>query len=278
MLYTNTKTLYFFKGGTTREKGGFAMLIAPGGLLSIEFMKILAIDTSTLVMGVAVLEDNRVLGERITNSHKKHSVRLMPAIDQMLKELELDLHQIDLLAVTKGPGSYTGIRIGVTTVKTLAWVNRIPFYGISTLSVLARNGFYFDGLVVPLLDARRERVYTGVYQRVNDQLKEIISPQVVPLIKLLNELKTKNFPILFLGDDSEKFSEQIKTKLAHQASFGVSPENIPKPSQLGYLAYCKWLAREKPEKEDFTPDYLQLTQAEMNWFNQQKMVARKNEN
>lgn len=233
-------------------------------------MKILAIDTSTLVMGVAILEENKVLGELITNSLKKHSVRLMPAIDQLMKELELTVEDINLLAVTKGPGSYTGIRIGVTTAKTLAWVHQIPLYGISTLAVLAENGFYFDGWIVPLIDARRERVYAGIYRREGKVLKEVLSPRVIPISSLLDYLKKYGQPVLFLGDDCATFSDQINTKLAKQAMFGSPAENIPRPSQLGYLAWRKWRKQEEPETEQFAPDYLQLTQAEVNWLSQQK--------
>jgi len=233
-------------------------------------MKILAMDTSTLVMGVAILEENKVIGELMTNSHKKHSMRLMPAIDQLFQELELTIEDIDLLAVTKGPGSYTGIRIGVATAKTIAWAKQLPLYGISTLEVLAENGYYFDGLVVPLIDARRERVYTGVYQRESDGLQPLLAPQVLKIASLLDFLAEKPKPILFLGDDCEKYAEQIRSKLSTQATFGTLVENIPRPSQLGYLAWKLWQKKVEPEKEDFAPDYLQLTQAEVNWLNQQK--------
>ena len=162
-------------------------------------MKILAMDTSTLVMGVAVLEEHQVIGELITNSHKKHSVRLMPAIDQLLNELELSIDDMDLLAVTKGPGSYTGIRIGVTTAKTMAWAKQIPLYGISTLEVLAENGFYFDGWIVPLLDARRNRVYTGVYQRrMQNIVTESYHHRVIDITSLLDFLNKQQESILFL--------------------------------------------------------------------------------
>lgn len=227
-------------------------------------------DTSTLVMGVAILEENKVIGELITNSLKKHSVRLMPAVDQLMKELELSIEDIDLLAVTKGPGSYTGIRIGVATAKTIAWAQQIPLYGISTLAVLAENGFHFDGCVVPLLDARRERVYTGVYQREDGDLKPILTPRVIKISALLDFLEQQDQSILFLGDDCERYFEQIQTKLADQAKFGTLTENIPRPSQLGYLAWKQWKRKVAPETDHFAPDYLQLTQAEVNWIKQQK--------
>ncbi|MFS8580969.1 MAG: tRNA (adenosine(37)-N6)-threonylcarbamoyltransferase complex dimerization subunit type 1 TsaB, partial [Novibacillus thermophilus] len=124
-------------------------------------MKILAIDTSTLVMGVSLLEDDRVLGEVTTNLRKDHSVRLMPTVARLMEELRLSLSELDLIAVASGPGSYTGVRIGVTTAKTMAWSRNLPLIGISSLAVLAMNGLRFDGKIAPLFDARRDRVYTG---------------------------------------------------------------------------------------------------------------------
>lgn len=236
-------------------------------------MKILAMDTSTLVMGVAVLEDNKVLGELVTNNAKKHSVRLMPAIVQLFQDLDLTLEQIDLIAVSSGPGSYTGIRIGVTTAKTLAWANQLPLYGVSTLSVLAENARFFDGLVVPLLDARRDRVYTGIYQRGEEALTIRLKPQVMPIMDLLEQLAKQSQPVLFLGDDVKRFEEKIDQALKNQAVFGTAAENIPQPSQLGYLAWRKWMRNEPPAADDFTPDYLQATQAEKNLKLQQKHGA-----
>lgn len=236
-------------------------------------MKILAIDTSTLVMGVAVLEEKKVLGELITNSKKKHSIRLMPAIAHLLTELELTFEQIDLIAVTSGPGSYTGIRIGVATAKTLAWTNNLPLYGVSTLTVLATNGHYFKGCVVPLLDARRERVYAGVYQGGQPSLSVVVKPQVLVVNDLLDRLAEQDQSVLFLGDDVFKFKDQITQKLQEKAVFGAVTQNIPKPSQLGFLAWQKWLNNELSAQANFTPDYLQLTQAEVDWLSKQKNEA-----
>lgn len=233
-------------------------------------MKILAIDTSTLVMSVSILEEEKVLGELITNNDKRHSVRLMPTISHLLTELTLTLKDIDILAVTKGPGSYTGIRIGVTTAKTFAWSNNLPLYGISILTVLAQNGLHFNGLVVPLIDARRNRVYAGCFQQIDGEYQEFQKQQVMPIASLLDFLADQDQSVLFLGDDCKKFLEEINQRLGKQAVFGTPADNIPKASQLGYLAWRKWRAKERPETDQFTPDYLQRTQAETNWLMQQK--------
>jgi tRNA threonylcarbamoyladenosine biosynthesis protein TsaB len=231
-------------------------------------MKLLALDTSTLVMGVAVfdMETKRVLGEVITNLHKNHSVRLMPTIAQLLTELELSLEDIHALAVTSGPGSYTGIRIGVTTAKTMAWARDLPLYSESSLTVLAMNGLRFDGLVVPLFNARRRRVYSGVYAAKDGEMVEVIPAQVVPIENWLEQIEQLGKPVLFLGDDVEKFRQTIVEQLGEMAQFGMAAENLPRPGHLAWVAYRKWSRHEPPEHADFAPNYLQLTEAEANWL------------
>ncbi|TCS93283.1 tRNA (adenosine(37)-N6)-threonylcarbamoyltransferase complex dimerization subunit type 1 TsaB [Hazenella coriacea] len=235
-------------------------------------MKILAMDTSTLVMGLAVIdgETSRVLGEVTTNLHKNHSVRLMPALSQLLTDLDLTLDDLGALAVTSGPGSYTGIRIGVTTAKTMAWARQLPLYSESSLTVLAMNGYWFEGVVVPLFDARRQRVYSGTYQREGEQMKEMIPQQVIELDTYLPMIKELNQPVLFLGDDVSKFTESIQEVLGEQARFATPAEQIPRPSQLGFLALQKWKHHQPAEQADFTPNYLQMTQAETNWLKKQR--------
>jgi tRNA threonylcarbamoyladenosine biosynthesis protein TsaB len=232
-------------------------------------MKILAMDTSTLVMGVAVLEEDRVLGELTTNMHRNHSVRLMPAIDRLLRELALSVDDLDAVAVAQGPGSYTGVRIGVTTAKTIAWSRKLPLIGVSSLAVLAMNGRHFDGGIVPLFDARRERAYTGLYQRTDDGLvQKAREERVVPVEQWLSELSGLG-PMLFLGDDVHRFRAQIEAALGNQAVFGCPPENVPRASMLGQLAYVRWQRGEVAD-EGFAPNYLQKTEAEVNFSARQQ--------
>ncbi|SHF00366.1 tRNA threonylcarbamoyladenosine biosynthesis protein TsaB [Seinonella peptonophila] len=229
-------------------------------------MRTLAIDTSTMVMGVAILEQDRVLGEMVTNLKKNHSVRLMPAVSQLLSELDLSVSNIDQIAVTNGPGSYTGIRIGVTTAKTLSWAARLPLYSASSLTVLAHNAAHFPGLIVPLFDARRSRVYAGVYRRLIDQLEPVIRPQVIHIEQLIKKVVSLNEPVLFLGEDVEIHRLNIEASFSSRLYFGQGGENIPHPSHLGLIAWRKHLDNEPPETDDFAPDYLQLTEAEAKWL------------
>jgi len=115
-------------------------------------MKILAIDTSNFALGVALLNGNQVVGEYITNVKKNHSVRAMPAIEKLMHDCDMKPVDLDKIVVAKGPGSYTGVRIGVTIAKTLAWTLNIPISGVSSLEVLAANGNVFLGYICPLFD------------------------------------------------------------------------------------------------------------------------------
>jgi tRNA threonylcarbamoyladenosine biosynthesis protein TsaB len=227
-------------------------------------MNILAVDTSTLVLSIAVCNEQKVLGEKSTNLKKNHSVRLMPAIDELLNDLDMTLSDMDLFAVTAGPGSYTGVRIGVTTVKTLAWALHKPFLAISTLEVIAMNGLHFQGNIVPLIDARREQAYAGVYQLEDGILQPKMTEQIIPIEELLAHLKQNQRNTLFLGDDVLSFENQVKEVLEDFAVFAPPSFHLPRASNLGILALHKWLKTNKSEAHDFAPNYLQLTLAEKN--------------
>ncbi|WP_028778442.1 tRNA (adenosine(37)-N6)-threonylcarbamoyltransferase complex dimerization subunit type 1 TsaB [Shimazuella kribbensis] len=227
-------------------------------------MNILAVDTSTLVLSIAVLNEQKVLGEKSTNLKKNHSVRLMPAIDELLTDLDMSLSDIDIFAVTAGPGSYTGVRIGVTTIKTLAWSLQKPFLAVSTLAVMAMNGLYFPGNIVPLIDARREQVYTSVYQKENGKLQEKMPEKILLIDDLLTELKIDKKSVLFVGDDTHIFQSKIEGELGDQAQFSPAAFHLPRASNLGILALQQWLESDKGENQDFAPNYLQLTLAEKN--------------
>jgi tRNA threonylcarbamoyladenosine biosynthesis protein TsaB len=230
-------------------------------------MKALAIDTSNLVMGVAVISDNKIVGEYTTNLKKNHSIRLMPAIQELLEEVEIAPQELDRIIVAKGPGSYTGVRIGVTVAKTLAWTLNKELVGVSSLEVLAQSGRYFNGYVVPIFDARRTQVFTGVYKS-DGQFSLLQEDEQIILIKdLLDKLKSVSEPILFLGNDLALHKETIEQELRSQAKFATVSENNPRPSELALLGVQK----EPVENvHAFVPSYLQLAEAEAKWIASQK--------
>ena len=178
-------------------------------------MKILAIDSSGLVASVAVTEDDSLIAEYTTNYKKTHSQTLLPMLDEVKKMIELDLSCVDAIAVSAGPGSFTGLRIGSATAKGLGLALDKPIISVPTVDALAMNVYGTDHIVCPLMDARRSQVYTGIYRflpeetaletsslEVNFKL-DILEPQcVVPIetiAKKLNALPGENC-VVFLGD------------------------------------------------------------------------------
>ena len=165
-------------------------------------MNVLAIDTSNYSLGIALINQEQVIGEYITNMKKNHSIRVMPAIERLLGDCEMKPADIEKIVVAKGPGSYTGVRIGVTIAKTLAWTLNIPLVGISSLEVLAAGvGRYFDGYVSPLFDARRGQIYTGLYQYKNGKLISLVKDQIILSKNWAEQLQTYEEKFMFVGTD-----------------------------------------------------------------------------
>ncbi|WP_242145843.1 MULTISPECIES: tRNA (adenosine(37)-N6)-threonylcarbamoyltransferase complex dimerization subunit type 1 TsaB [unclassified Bacillus cereus group] len=229
-------------------------------------MKVLAIDTSNYVMGVSLIEGDTVIGEIITNLTKNHSIRLMPAVDQLLKECNVKPKELNKIVVAAGPGSYTGVRIGVTVAKTLAWSLQIPIVGVSSLEVVAANGANFQGLICPLFDGRRGQIYTGLYTYEKEQLTAIEDDRIVLIVDWLQILKEKKQPVLFIGNDVKMHQKTIVEHLGDQAIFAPFTKSNPRPSELAFLG----LQKEEQNVHTFVPSYLRLAEAETKWLESQK--------
>lgn len=229
-------------------------------------MNVLAIDTSNHVLGVAVMKNEQVIGEIVTNLTKNHSTRLMPAINTLMKEIDMKPEDLDQIAVAKGPGSYTGVRIGLTTAKTLAWALNIPIVGVSSLEVLAYQGRFFDGYICPFFDARRGLVYSGVYKWKNNQLLSVYEDKNIMMDTVLEKLKSEEESILFLSPEIDKFRQGILDQIGDKAVLPDGAFHIAKPSHLGLAS----LLHNAEETHELTPNYLRLAEAEANWLKQQK--------
>ncbi|MEC1669834.1 tRNA (adenosine(37)-N6)-threonylcarbamoyltransferase complex dimerization subunit type 1 TsaB [Bacillus mojavensis] len=229
-------------------------------------MTILAIDTSNYTLGIALLRDNTVIAEYITYLKKNHSVRAMPAVHSLLNDCDLTPQDLSKIVVAKGPGSYTGVRIGVTIAKTLAWSLNIPISAVSSLEALAANGRHFDGLISPIFDARRGQVYTGLYEYKNGLLEQAVPDQNVMLTEWLEMLKEKDCPVLFLGHDTSIHKETILDVLGTKGVIGPAAQHNPRPSELAYAG----ADREAVDIHGLVPDYLRLAEAEAKWIESQK--------
>ncbi|MFX3616408.1 MAG: tRNA (adenosine(37)-N6)-threonylcarbamoyltransferase complex dimerization subunit type 1 TsaB [Sporolactobacillus sp.] len=228
-------------------------------------MKILAIDSSNLVMGVSIATENRILGELMTNSLKNHSERLMPAIARLLSDVGLQAGELDRIAVAYGPGSYTGLRIGVTIAKTLAWTLHKELVGVSSLEVVAQNGRYFDGLIAPFFDARRGQVFAGLYRSEKGRLVRVTEDRLLMMKDWLIELAGLKERVLFLSNDRDKWQETLTG--CQWATLGDAAQNSPRPAELARIGL------EKEPVQDihhFLPVYLRLAEAEATWLARQE--------
>lgn len=234
-------------------------------------MRVLAIDTSNLVLSVAVVEEERVLAEMTTNQQKNHSVRLMDCVSELLDATDTAPEQLAGLGVARGPGSYTGVRIGVSSAKSMAWSLGLPVIGVSSLQAVAMNALGFAGLIVPLFDARRGQVYTGCYRSEGmEAIREQVNEQIILLkewLPLLHE-QAEGKPILFLGEDVRLHREVIGQALGDQAHFASPAFNHPRAAHIGYLALCQ--LADGHNAHELMPEYLQLAEAEAKWLAQKQ--------
>ncbi len=218
-------------------------------------MFILAVDTSGGVCSAALLGDNKILSEAYMNDKRTHSETLGPMIDFCLSCAELDIRQIDLFACAVGPGSFTGLRIGIGMMKAFAQASGKPVAGVNTLDALAYNASGTDELVCPVIDARRGEAYTATYrngERISDY-------RVLPLDDVLAELSGQ--PTVFLGDAAENYTDKIRGFNSHYrvAHKGIIMQRAGSVGLSGFSMFQKGITQDAYSLEPF---YLRETQAE----------------
>lgn len=227
-------------------------------------MKILAIESASVTASCAVSENGIILGEYTLNHKKTHSEKLMPLIETLMKELELKIQDIDVIAISGGPGSYTGLRIGAAIAKSMAYAANIPIVNVPTTKSLAGNIFDLNNHIVPVMDAKAGRIYTGIYKWENEELvtvKEQFPCSIVELIEILNEY---NVTFIFNGDGSVNYRNIIEDKLKGRVHFAPEKFNYLNASTLSSLGFEMVLKEEMVKASDFKPQYLRLSQAERN--------------
>lgn len=224
-------------------------------------MKVLSIDSSTASATCAILEDNKLLGEITFNYKKQHSIILMPIIDELLKNTNSELDSIDGFVVSKGPGSFTGLRIGMAVIKGLAQGTNKPFISISTLDALAYNLAFTEGIICPILDALRNNVYTALYKFENQKLCRISDYMVISVDDLISNFNDETAPITFIGDAVPKFKEKLSIELEN-VRFSPIHLNIAKASSLGELGLINLKEGHEDDLYLSSPIYLRKSQAE----------------
>ena len=218
-------------------------------------MRIFAADTSSFPASVAVFEDGVVSGEYVVRNKRKHSQNLMPMTERLLADIDMDISETDIFAVTVGPGSFTGLRIGISTVRAFAQALQKPVIGISTLEALAYNFAGSDAVVVPMLDARRDEVFTAAYEFCGGSHSELVAPCVMTIGEIRERFKDRR--VIYVGDGM----------LAHRDEL-VCENAILAPAHLcevraGALAALAATKSDKVEHhDDIKPVYLRKSQAE----------------
>lgn len=227
----------------------------------------LGIDTSNSPLALALMEDGTVLIEETSNLKINHSLTAMPAIEEMMKKAKVLPADLTHIAVAEGPGSYTGVRIGLTIAKTLAWSLKIPLLTVSSLKVLAANGLGFDGLVCPVMDARRGTAFIGLYEGVG--LEPVLADQHSDVKEFLTKVKEFDRPVLFTGVDAVLHEAVIIEVLGETAQFSGVQNRLPRASNLIMLA------RESAEIDvhHAVPEYRRITEAEANYNKAQEGQA-----
>lgn len=226
-------------------------------------MKVLALDSSGLVASVAVVEDDNLVAEYTVNYKKTHSQTLLPMLDEIVKMTETRLEDVDAIAVAAGPGSFTGLRIGSATAKGLGMALGKPVIGIPTVEGLAMNLYGTKALICPLMDARRNQVYTGIYRFLDGRL-EIVKDQVaIGIEEIIEALNLIGKEVFFLGDGVPVYKQIVKEKLRVPYSFAPAHVNKQRAAAIAVRALDYWNAGIRGETAaEFAPVYLRLSQAE----------------
>lgn len=229
-------------------------------------MKILGLDSSGLVAGAAILENDILLAEYTTNYKKTHSQTLLPMLDEIRGMIDLDMAGIDAIAIAAGPGSFTGLRIGAATAKGLGLALNKPLVEVPTLEGLAYNLCGCTQLVCPLMDARRNQVYTGIYEFQREGrgyalhiVEEQCAVDITEIISKLNELGRE---VVFLGDGVPVYNKIIEEQVKVPYSFAPANNNRQRAASIAALGAVYYANGRTVTAAEHRPEYLRKSQAE----------------
>lgn len=224
-------------------------------------MLILAFETSAKAASVALLEGDKLLSESYQNTGMTHSQTLMVMAEDMLKQCGKTAKDVDAVAVAEGPGSFTGVRIGVAAAKGFAWGREIPCYGVSTLEAMAQSLGIYDGYICPVMDARRSQVYNALFEADRGEITRIREDRAISLDDLAEDVKKLEKPVFLVGDGSILC---YNTLLERVPSLVLPPEHRmhQRAVGVGIIAARQIRAGISGDAAALTPNYLRLSQAE----------------
>lgn len=239
--------------------GAFTLLSL---LVKLPSMKVLAIETATMAGSIAVIEDDTLIGEVRINVKIAHSERVMTSVEWLLTASNLSINDIDAFAVSIGPGSFTGLRIGLSTIKGLSYAAKKPIVPVPTLDAFARRLRFSSYPVCPMLDARKNEVYTGLYKWENDQCRKIVPETAIAPADFLKEIKGQT---IFMGEGAKIYRELIIEKLHGNALFASPSEMSPSASSVAEIAIEKLKEGITADPASLVPFYLRRSEAEILW-------------
>lgn len=229
-------------------------------------MKILGLDSSGLVASVAIVEDDILRAEYTTDYKKTHSQTLLPMLDELRNMIDLDMESVDAIAIASGPGSFTGLRIGAATAKGLGLALNKPLVEVPTLEGLAYNMWGTTRLVCPLMDARRNQVYTGIYEFVTEDvgfsLHVVENQCAVDITEILTKLNAMGREVIFLGDGVAVYRKEIEEQLKVPYAFAPAGNNRQRAASVAALGAVYYAQGKTVTAAEHEPEYLRKSQAE----------------
>ena len=223
-------------------------------------MKILGIDTSTPIGSVALIDDDNVVAEHTLDIVRAHSSRLMPAIDSVLKWGDITVNDLDGCAVGIGPGSFTGIRIGVATIKSICYAVDKPIIGVSTLEAIAYNLRWSNSIICPLLDARRSETYGAIFEG-NTNWERLSDDLCLPINAFLDRIKedtSPDCPINFVGDGLVTYGDAVRENLGDRVHFADAIFNVPRGATIAYLGAQRLQRGDSDNYWTLVPNYVRV--------------------
>ena len=224
-------------------------------------MKLLVVDTSSQSASCALLEDDLLLGEFFTNVSSTHSQTILPMVHALLEQTRITPAEIDLFGVTTGPGSFTGLRIGLSAIKGMAHALGKPCVGVSTLESLACGLTETDALIAPVLDARCKQVYTALFRAQDGQLARLSPDEALPLDQLAERLKNQQTPVFLVGDGARMCYNQLSDSLSH-LRLAPAAALFTRASAAALACARAYTAGQAVAAGKLVPAYLRLPQAE----------------
>ena len=225
-------------------------------------MKLLAIESSGLVASVAIATEDVLLAEYTVNFKKTHSQTLLPMIEEIVQMLGMELQELDAIAVSEGPGSFTGLRIGSATAKGLALVLKKPIIPVPTTQGIAANVYGSEGILCPLMDAKRNQVYTGLYRYNKEGFQVVEDQMAVSIEEIIEKVNSFHEPVTYLGDGVEVFSAVLKEKTTVPFSFAPMHCSKQRAGALAVRAVKLYQEGKTQTAAEHEPNYLRLSQAE----------------